>query len=424
MTEHSGTWLPEDRAASRYHYLPVDVPAGAAGLRVALEYDRSAGVLDLGVFDPAGRFRGWSGASRESFAVTREWATPGYLPGELPAGEWRVLLGLHRVPPPGLAFSLTAETGRVDPPAASLPVETALSAEMAPAGMAPGPSPAPDPPAERPSQRRGLPTTGGLTWLAGDLHAHTEHSDGTLRVDQLAALAAASGLDFLAVTDHNTVSHHPALPRAGARAGVVLIPGQEVTTDRGHANAFGNIGWVDFRRPAADWVSTVASRGGLLSINHPLGSDCAWRHPLAQRPPLAEVWHSGWWDRTWGAPLAWLQAWGADTIPVGGSDFHNPAQHARLGQPTTWVACPDRSAAGVLDGLAAGRVAISADPDGPLLVPAGEDLLALDADGALLADTTGRRRVVRGDRATFPAGPGLHWLEDHRTQILAICRTG
>jgi len=410
---HSGSWRPEDRAASRYHYLPVDVPAGAAGLRVALEYDRTSGaVLDLGLFDPAGSFRGWSGGARDWFAVTPEWATPGYLPGELPAGEWRVLLGLHRVPPPGVAFSLTAQAGPVAPGG----LVTSVDRVDLPMASGSGHRPA--------AARRNLPGADGLTWLAGDLHAHTEHSDGTLTVDQLAALAATSGLDFLAVTDHNTVSHHPALATAGARAGVVLVPGQEVTTDRGHANAFGDIGWVDFRRPAAEWVSTVADRGGLLSINHPLGSDCAWRHPLPQRPPLAEVWHSGWWDRTWGAPLAWLLAWGWGTVAVGGSDFHRLTDHVRPGQPTTWVACPDRSAAGVLDGLAAGRVAISAAPDGPLLLPVEDDMVAFDADGALLADATGRRRLVRGDRAVLPAGSGLHWLEDDRTQILAICGTG
>src|SRR5205823_844610 len=133
--------------------------------------------------------------------------------------------------------------------------------------------------------------------------------------------------DFLAVTDHNTVSHHAELAAAGAAAGILLVPGQEVTTDRGHANAFGAVGWVDFREPAASW-------GGLLSINHPLAGDCAWLHPMDVRPPLAEVWHAGWWDRTWTAPLAWLLAWAPDTVPVGGSDFHTLADAARPGGPT------------------------------------------------------------------------------------------
>jgi len=52
------------------------------------------------------------------------------------------------------------------------------------------------------------------------------HSDGELTIDELAALAAAAGLDFLAITDHNTVSHHPYLPAAGRRAGWCCCPGR------------------------------------------------------------------------------------------------------------------------------------------------------------------------------------------------------
>ena len=87
------------------------------------------------------------------------------------------------------------------------------------------------------------------------------HSDGALTVDELAALAAERGLDFLAVTDHNTVSHHPELPAVGRPHGITLVPGQEVTTDRGHANALRRIGWIDFRRPADDWLGAAERRG-------------------------------------------------------------------------------------------------------------------------------------------------------------------
>ena len=393
---HSGVWRPEDRVAAIYRYLPVEVPPGAPGLRVTLEYDRSAGVIDLGCVGANG-FRGWSGGARSEYVITPMTATPGYLPGELEPGEWSVVLGLHRVPPEGIPWRVTAT--------------------IEPASVPPDPPPPPAP--VRPA-RRDLPAAAGLTWYAGDLHAHTVHSDGSLTIDELACLAAARGLDFLAITDHNTVSHHRHLPAAGDRAGVLLVPGQEVTTDRGHANAFGDIGWVDFRAPATEWVSTVAQRGGLLSINHPLAADYAWRHLLAQRPPLAEIWHVSWLERRWGGPLAWWQAWGYDTIPIGGSDFHSSDEGFSLGAPTTWVACEELSVAGVLDGLAAGRVAISAEPRGPVLVRVEDDLIALDADGAILTEPSGRRRIVTGDRARFPAEPGPHWLEDGQTRVLAI----
>ena len=109
-TRHTGRWTLEDRFASPWHYLPVEVPAGAAGLRVELDYERVDGtVLDLGCLGPGG-FRGWSGSARESFVITPEAATPGYLPGEIEAGTWQVMIGVHRVPPDGVRYRLTAET--------------------------------------------------------------------------------------------------------------------------------------------------------------------------------------------------------------------------------------------------------------------------------------------------------------------------
>ncbi|HKT04686.1 MAG TPA: hypothetical protein VJT31_34665, partial [Rugosimonospora sp.] len=109
---YRGRWWPEDRADSVYQYLPVEVADGQRALHVQLRYDRGAGVLDLGCFDPAGGFRGWSGGARDAYTVAAAWATPGYLPGALPAGEWRVALGLHRVPREGLPYELVA-TGEV-----------------------------------------------------------------------------------------------------------------------------------------------------------------------------------------------------------------------------------------------------------------------------------------------------------------------
>ncbi len=373
-----GVWRPQDRASSRYHYVPIP----GAEFRVELEYDRSAGVIDLGLFDEAGRFHGYSGGARDSFTVTGSYATPGYLPG--PVDGAVVFLGLHRIPPEGLPWSLA-----VGPPAPWVETE-------------------PAPLARRPPRRTDVPEG----WHAGDLHAHTVHSDGTLTIDELASLAVVEGLDFLAVTDHNTVSHHPFLPTASARYGITLIPGQEVTTDLGHANAFGDIGWVDFRQPPDDWH-------GLLSVNHPLAADCAWRHPLSTRPPLAEIWHSGWHDRTWSAPLAWLLAWSPGTVPIGGSDFHDPSRD-RLGHPTSWVRASSPAVEDILAGLAAGHTAISASPDGPLLLRSSEGVLALGADGLLLTDFSGRRRLVRGERFETSAPDGVAWLEDHRTQIMAV----
>lgn len=238
----------------------------------------------------------------------------------------------------------------------------------------------------------------------------------------LASSATAAGLDFLAVTDHNTVSHHRDLGRHG---GVFLLPGQEITTDRGHANAFGDIGWVDFRQPGQQWMVDVARRGGVISVNHPIATDCAWQYPLAEPPGLAEIWHCTWRDRTWRGPLAWWLTAGTEISPVGGSDFHAPGRDRPIGSPVTWVevvAGEPVDTPLIQAGLKTGRTAVSTRRDGPVLLPVDGELIAVQADGAVLTDFTGRRRMVRGDVAAFHAKPGGHWLEDTRGEVLALCR--
>lgn len=390
-----GRWTREDRASSIYQYVPVDVPPGAPGLSVRLSYDQSGAVLDLGVFDPQ-RFRGYSGGARDEFVVTPRVATPGYLPGPLPSGEWSILLGLHRVPSEGVEVSLDIDTG------SPWPIdETGASFTLpAPVGRGSG---------------RGLPAAAGRRWIAGDLHAHTVHSDGGLTIDQLADLAVCRGLDFLAVTDHNTTSHHPHLRAASERAGVRLVPGQEVTTDTGHANCFGDVGWVDFRRPSDAWLHHAEAAAGVLSVNHPLDGDCRWRRPLSRPTPLAEVWHSS-WDRHTDAPLQWWHAWGG--VAVGGSDWHRPGDAEVLGAPTTWVEVDEDG--DVVAALRAGRVAISAAPDGPVMVPCEGEIVVDGGAGLSVVDAEGRHRPVSGNRVRLAAGYGPQRLLDDEGCVHAL----
>ncbi|GAB2630151.1 CehA/McbA family metallohydrolase [Kribbella swartbergensis] len=412
VTSYRRRWTLDDRAESVWHSLPVDIPVNCPGLLVILTVPPVDGaVIDIGCEGAAG-WRGWSGGARRTFAITPTAATPGYLAGDLEPGTWSVVIGLHRLPVEGVELVVEAVTGPVD----AVPG----LAEYADAGAAIAVPPRPP--------RRTLPAAPGLKWVAGDFHAHSLHSDGSTPVANLAALGVVAGLDVLAVTDHNTVAHHVELPSVGKRFGIGLIPGQEVTTDSGHANAFGDIGAIDFRRPAATWVSEVAQRGGLLSINHPLGGDCAWRQPLPEHPPLAEIWHSSWLDHTWGGPIAWWQAWGlTSTTPIGGSDWHTPSSLTPPGTPTTWVAVdasaegPDELATAVLDGLAAGRTAISTSYTAPVLVRTGDELIALDAPNTLVISPDGTRHPVPTTHHSLPTTPGPHVLLTHTGQFLSLC---
>jgi PHP domain len=401
VIRHGGRWSLEDRFTSPWHYLPVEVPPGACALRVELEYERSGAIMDLGCFGPAG-FRGWSGGARRDFVICSDAATPGYLPGELEPGSWQVVIGLHRVPAGGAEYKVTAEVSSTR------------------GELAPGPPPEMMPPlSDRPASRL-LPADDGCRWLAGDMHTHTVHSDGAMTVPELARFAAGRGLDFVAVTDHNTISQHAELAAASAAHGIALIPGQEVTTETGHANALGDVGWIDFRESPDCWLEATEQAGGLMSVNHPIGGQVSWAVPMKRRPPLIEVWHWSWLDTRWTTPLGWWLAWDPDAIPVGGSDWHRPGSDAPPGAPTTWVAAEAAEPGAILDAVAAGRTAISASRDGPVLLRVGDEFVASDADGLILAGPGGPQARIRGQLAKFPAAEGCHRIVDLTGATLAL----
>ena len=107
LLDRRGTWTPDDRAENQCAAVAFEVPRGVGAFRVELEYERRDGaVLDLGCEGPDG-YVGWSGGARSHYVVSGGWATPGYLPTPVSPGTWTVLVGLHRVPPPGVDYRLT-----------------------------------------------------------------------------------------------------------------------------------------------------------------------------------------------------------------------------------------------------------------------------------------------------------------------------
>jgi hypothetical protein len=74
----------------------------------------------------------------------------------------------------------------------------------------------------------------------------------------------------------------------------------------------------------------------------------------------------------------------------------------------------------VLDGLRAGRTAISASLQGPVLLRRDGELIAVSADGLVLAGPDGPAARVRGALAAFPGAPGHHRLLDPKGATLAL----
>lgn len=205
-------------------------------------------------------------------------------------------------------------------------------------------------------------SVGGARWYRGDLHLHTEHSDGERDPSELVSAAHAGGLDFIVSTEHNTNSANRVWP--SCRTGSLLvIPGVEVTTRHGHWLAVGLPpgGWVDWRYGPSDRVfprfaAEVRHAGGLVVAAHPAAPlpGSAWEFGFAEVDSL-EVWNGKWnvddevslriWQR--------LLRQGRRIVAVGGSDSH--ARRQLVGAPQTAVHATELSVPAIVDGLRRGR---------------------------------------------------------------------
>lgn len=65
--------------------------------------------------------------------------------------------------------------------------------------------------------------------MQGDLHTHTDFSDGSIPIEKLPRMAAAAGLTHIAITDHDTFLSCDYAMENLHQAGITLIPGIEIS---------------------------------------------------------------------------------------------------------------------------------------------------------------------------------------------------
>lgn len=65
--------------------------------------------------------------------------------------------------------------------------------------------------------------------ITGDLHCHTTLSDGSLGIEEVILQAKRMGLDYLSLTDHDTLSSANRANILGERYGIKIIPGVELS---------------------------------------------------------------------------------------------------------------------------------------------------------------------------------------------------
>ncbi len=380
--------------------VPFMVPAGIHEIQIDHSYTGTNDTLDFGLTAPD-RFRGWGGGNKESAIVGDLAASRSYLAGAITPGTWNV----------DISTSRTWSTRR-------FPYHIVVTLRTTPTLAAQ-------------TDRKPYAATAALSsearWYAGDLHAHSRESgDASPTIDDLVTFARSRGLDFVELSDHNTVSQLDFIDSVqSAHPDILIVPGVEFTTYEGHANGIGATSWVDQKTgengvTIDGAVSAFHAQGALFSINHPLydiGSlciGCSWKQPLD--PSMVdgvEVATAGtatifgtqtlaFWDK--------LLDTGRHVPALSGSDDHNAGQKlgafsTAIGQPTLYVYMKDLSVASLLDGIRNGRTVVKING-------ITDPMVEISSDVAPTGDTIHAEHTTLHAKITAGSGLTAHWVVD------------
>lgn len=241
-------------------------------------------------------------------------------------------------------------------------------------------------------------------WMSGDLHLHTQYSDGDDTVAIVIALAeylqdatflashrdyVGNPVDFIALTDHRTTAHH-ADPDFHSDK-IVVIPGEEFGGP-GHAGVWGLAEHIPHDpdgdgATSADYANGATqahAQNALFSMNHPFTPDilfawdvrehdameicnCAWalmgpsltpeklsEWETAKNMTATPVYRKATQYQGMGGNQQTLKLYeaqlsrGQHIAVVGGSDRHVLFP---VGFPSTWVKATSRDVQGVLEGI-------------------------------------------------------------------------
>jgi hypothetical protein len=351
-------------AGGDYVDVTFEVPAGTQEIRIAHDDGSTFDILDWGVWSPDG-FRGWGGGLTDDAVIGVDQSSRGYLPGPITPGTWTLVIGKAKLGPAGGHYTLDVTLSDTE----TLPVLD--KAPFAPVVVAP--------------TRR---------WYRGDFHVHSNESgDASATFDEIVALAKQRGLDFVNLSDHNTISQHARVAAyLVAHPDFLLLRGAEITTYAGHGNAVGLSAYIDHRigyqaRTIGGVLDDVLAQHAIFIVNHPkldLGDTCigcAWAHADTDWSKVAGIEViTGNWDIsvTLFVPQV-IAMWdglldqGFRIAAIGGSDDHSAGRStgitaSAVGSPTTRVLADNLSEAAIIDAIRHGRTIVQLrGPDDPVV---------------------------------------------------------
>lgn len=326
---------------------------------------RIRNLLTLSVDDPQG-FRGAHHLfdPHQTIRLRPDEASLGFIAGDISAGTWEITISCHGVFSDEVTGQLTlsAHSQRAPKTQRDSPLS---QTNPEPTGKI------------RPLAAHAL----GLNYQKIELHSHTTHSDASQTTREIVQEASSIGLDWLAITDHNTVTAHFDIleEKVAIPQGLKLVAGIEYTTFYGHFLVHGALdhlllNWTKVNLGnVSDYLAQLKQDPLNITIAHPFDegnpycTGCRWDFnlPTLRHVDSLEVWNGTNPHRSLANQEAFekwthLLADGYEINASYGRDWHRPTDEQFA---FTYVLLPEgASEADLLAALNLGRTYVSLRP--------------------------------------------------------------
>lgn len=359
-------------------------------------------------------------------------STCGSTPGPLPAGTWNVHVSMYAVKEEQAQFELAICSGKAgeSAPATTLysvgPVMWAKCLDS-----------------NQPLSLDAYPWDDvkqvESRWYKGDFHMHTLLSDGKQTAEELTTQAMQRELDFIVITEHNM------LTTGWPETDLLVIPGVEITSSKGHFNILGIREWIDLDGgqslpdlETSHGIQKILTKsrevGAVCSLNHPALKPWHWNWPEIRIDGFdtIEIWNDPTFptnpQATEEALAIWDLLWaeGQRLIGIGGSDTHALPHETYevgglpsvVGDPQTYVFAHQLSTQSIFESVRKGHVYVTR---GPVLEPSvefsGQTFLPGDELSLPVFSTSNdesQSYLYRLKIANVPSGAEIIWIEDGR----------
>ncbi|MCM8811497.1 MAG: CehA/McbA family metallohydrolase [Candidatus Omnitrophica bacterium] len=312
-----------------------------------------------------------------------------------------------------------------------------------------------------PSSRESQAVQSPYREAVGVVHVHSTYSDGRLPIEEIAGIANAQQLDYLIITDHDTLAGKFE-KKEGWYGQTLVLVGNEISTSGGHYLALRIDTEIPRLKDPAWTIEAVSAAGGLGFVAHPFWPRRHWKNLDARGMTGIEIYSAkedvteepllilGFWTILAGSELSFsrwidrpdqhLAYWdrllneGRKVVGIGSPDAHGLRRFGlRLGPYSTMfkmvrthLLLNEITEEAVYDALAKGRCFVAhdlvADAKGFQFLVAGKDKTILGVMGDELTwhpslrlyaylPSPGHAILLKDGRLLFERKGQQHWFE-------------